>query len=41
MTPTNVFEVLADLTARRIVSVVERIGVEPPVIAASAPTAIG
>jgi primary-amine oxidase len=32
MTPTSVFEVLADLTGKRIVSVVERKGVEPPVM---------
>ena len=33
MTPATVFEVVADLTAGRILSVVERKGVEPPVMA--------
>lgn len=32
MTTASVFEVVADLTARRVVSVVERRGVEPPVM---------
>jgi len=33
MTPSSAFEVVTDLTARRIVSVIERKGVEPPVMA--------
>ena len=32
MTPASVFEVVADLTARRLVSATERKGVEPPVM---------
>lgn len=32
MTTATVFEVIADLTARRLVSVIERRGVEPPVM---------
>jgi primary-amine oxidase len=32
MTPASVFEVVTDLTVRRIVSVIERKGIEPPVM---------
>ena len=39
MTPATVFEVVADLTAGRVLSVVERKGVEPPVMASEFETA--